>query len=146
MRIAELCTRAVVTCRRDATAQTLARVMRDRHVGDVIVIDEREVPIGIVTDRDLVVQVMAAGVAPEALRAEDLIGGGLTTALTSETVYDAIWAMRSKGIRRLPVVDEQEHLVGVLTSDDITEFLAQELTGIARVMPRQLEIERVSRR
>jgi CBS domain-containing protein len=98
--------------------------------------------VGIVTDRDLVVQVMAAGVAADTLRAEDLIGGGLTTAASSETVYDAIWAMRSKGIRRLPVVDEHEHLVGVVTADDITEFLAQELTGVARVMPRQLEIER----
>ena len=144
MQLREICTCPVVTCRRDATAVELAQLMRDRHVGDVIVVDECEggaTPVGIVTDRDLVVQVMAQGVAPESLRADDLIAGEPVTVLESETVYDAIWHMRSRGIRRLPVVDAKSRLLGVLTADDVSRFLAEELTELARVVPHQIKRE-----
>lgn len=148
MHIGEICTRSVATCRRDASAPEIAQLMRDRHVGDVIVIDEYEgklTPVGIVTDRDLVVQIMAKGINPDLLRAGDLIAADLVTAVESEGVYDAIWHMRSKGIRRLPVVDAHNHLVGVLTADDVTEFLAEELTQVARIVPRQIKREEATR-
>ena len=145
MRIGEICTRSVVTCGRDTSALELAQLMRDRHVGDVIVVDERESPVGIVTDRDLVVQVMAKGVDPGLLRAGDLIAGELVTAVESEVVYDAIWHMRSKGVRRLPVVDEHNRLLGVVTADDVTKFLAAELTEVARIVPRQIKLEQAAR-
>jgi CBS domain-containing protein len=138
----------VITCPRGVSALELAQLMRDRHVGDVIVVDEVDgtrTPVGIVTDRDLVVQVMASGVAPELLRAGDLITGELVTVLESETVYDAIWHMRRHGIRRLPVVDVQCGLVGVVTADDLSRFLAEELTEIARVVPQQIKREAVVR-
>jgi CBS domain-containing protein len=118
-------------------------------VGDVIVVDEGEggaTPVGIVTDRDLVVQVMAQGVAPESLHAEDLITAELVTVLESETVYDAIWHMRSRGIRRLPVVDAKCRLLGILTADDVSRFLAEELTEIARAVPHQIKRETAVRR
>lgn len=148
MQLREICTCPVVTCARSVSALDLARMMRDRHVGDVIVVDECEggaTPVGIVTDRDLVVQVLAQGVAPELLRADDLITGELVTVLESETVYDAIWHMRSRGIRRLPVVDAQCRLLGILSTDDLSRFLAEELTEIARVVPHQLKREKAVR-
>ena len=148
MRIGEICTRSVVTCRRDASALELARLMRDHHVGDVIVVDEVAgvvTPIGVVTDRDLVVEVMAQGVLPDRLRAEDLIAVEIVTAFESELVYDAIWHMRGKGIRRLPVVDAHNHLVGVLTADDLTRFLAEELTEVARIPLQQAKREEATR-
>jgi CBS domain-containing protein len=144
MHIGEICTRSVVTCGRDTSALELAQLMRDHHVGDVIVVDEREgklTPVGIVTDRDLVVQVMAKGLNPDLPRAGDMIVDELVTAVESEGVYDAIWHMRNKGIRRLPVVDAHNRLLGVLTADDVTEFLAEELTQVARIMPRQIKVE-----
>lgn len=148
MHIGEICTRSVVTCRRDASAPEIAQLIRDHHVGNVIVIDEYQggpTPVGIVTDRDLVVQIMAMGINPHLLRAGDLIDADLVTAVESEGVYDAIWHMRSKGIRRLPVVDAHNHLVGVLTADDVTEFLAEELTQVARIVPRQIKREEAAR-
>ena len=148
MRIGDICTRSVVTCRRDAGVLEVARLMRDSHVGDVIVVDEGEghmTPIGIVTDRDLVVAVLAEGISPEGLRAGDLIVGEVITAFESELVYDAIWHMRGKGIRRLPIVDAQCHLKGVLTADDVTRFLAEELTSVARITPRQRTKEEATR-
>ena len=100
--------------------------MRERHVGDVVVVDEHEgllTPVGVVTDRDLVVKVLAMDVDPAVLRAEDLMASNVETAFESELVYDAIWHMRGKSIRRLPVVDAHNHLLGMLTAGNVTRFL-----------------------
>ena len=148
MRIGEICTRPVVTCQRSASVLELAQLMRNRHVGDVIVVDTSDgkmTPVGMVTDRDLVVEVMAEGLGPDRLRAEDLIAGDVVTVFESELVYDAIWHMRGKGIRRLPVVDDHNHLVGVLTADDVTRFLAGVLDEVARIGPQQAAREGASR-
>jgi len=145
MRISEICRREVVTCARKTSGGELARLMRDRHVGDVIVVETqggKSVPVGIVTDRDLVVHVIAAAVAPDSVTAEDLMIGDIVTATDSEFVYDAIWHMRSKGVRRLPIVDGRGALVGVLTMDDVTRFLAEELGELARIAPHQEVIEK----
>jgi len=148
MRIGEICTREVVQCERDAPVALIAQLMRNHHVGDVIVVDRKDnklVPVGIVTDRDLVVQVIAQAVAPAGLAARDLMNEDLVTAEENEDVYDAIWHMRSKGIRRLPVVDAHKFLIGVLTVDDVVEFLAEELAQVARIVPRQIKLEGAAR-
>jgi CBS domain-containing protein len=144
MRLSEICVHAVVTCSRDTTADELARTMRERHVGDVVVVEPSDGgvrPVGIVTDRDLVVKVLALGVAPADCRAADLMGVPLVTAFGSDSVYDAIWHMRSRGIRRLPVVDVHSRLLGIVTRDDLSEVLAQDLSALARVSPRQTQNE-----
>ena len=148
MRIGEICTRSVVTCERDESALDLARRMRANHVGDVVVVDSADggcAPIGIVTDRDLAIQVLAAEVDPRTVCAGDLLAGELVTGTDSDLVYDAIWTMRRKGVRRLPVVDARGQLIGVLTADDVAEFLAEELTEVARIVPRQMQREEALR-
>lgn len=145
MNIGEICTREVVTCTPRTDAQSLATLMRQRHVGDVVVVDEHGVPLGIVTDRDIVVQVVAPGVPAETVHAADLMQAGLSTITDGERATDAIWQMRSKGIRRLPVVDRHNRLIGMVTADDITQALAQDLTSLAQVMRRQVHIERTHR-
>jgi CBS domain-containing protein len=122
--------------------------MREHHVGDVIVVDGQGtslVPIGIVTDRDLVIEVLAPDVARGDLCAEDLIKGELLTATEQELVYDAIWYMRSRGVRRLPVVDQRGCLVGIVTSDDVSRYLAAELTDLVQVPSHQQTLETARR-
>jgi CBS domain-containing protein len=136
MRVGDICTRAAVTCGRDTSARELARLMCERHVGDVVVVDadgSNVVPVGVVTDRDLVVRVLARGGDPETQSAGDLMDERLVTAVQSEHVHDAIWHMRSKGVRCLPIVDAHDRLVGVLTADDVARFLADELSVLARI-------------
>lgn len=147
MRIGEICTRDVVYCERVTTVIEMADLMRRYHVGDLIVAERRDgklVPVGIVTDRDLVVEVLAQGIDPGALTASDLMGKELTTADESEAIYDAIERMRTRGVRRLPVIDDQGCLTGVLTADDVTEFLAEELNAVARIGPRQVALEKAA--
>jgi CBS domain-containing protein len=144
MRINQICTHAVVTCHRGTSALEIAKMMRDCHVGDIIVVDDAgggTMPVGIVTDRDLVVQVMARSVDPELVVAGDLMCRELEIALESDFAFDAICQMRRKGVRRLPVVDPRGHLVGVLTADDVTRFLTEEMAALARVMPVQIQRE-----
>jgi len=139
MHIGQICTRSLVTCKRDTPAVELARKMRDQHVADVLVVEERGgrlAPVGLVTDRDLVVEVIARGRDPNQVSAAELMCADLETALDSEFVYDAIWHMRKRQILRLPIVDSHGALVGVLTADDVAEFLASELTEVARLRKR----------
>lgn len=149
MRIGEICNRSVVTCRRDTRVSELARMMRDQHVGAVVVVDSQEAPrprpVGVVTDRDLVVQVMALGADPESLLAGDLLVGDVARANEAETVYDAVWHMRGKGVRRLPVVDSHDGLVGVIAVDDVTRVLAEALLEVTRTAPHQIAHERRKR-
>jgi len=146
MRIGEICTRHPATCLRTTTVAEVARLMRERHVGSVIVVEQapgtRPRPIGIVTDRDLVIDVMAEGIDPQTLRAEDLLTGSLHTVNECESVYDAVWRMRGQGVRRLPVVDEGGALVGVLAADDAMRILSETMADVARVVPVQLRQER----
>lgn len=141
MRIGEICTRPAVTCERGASARQLAQLMAERHVGDLVVVERGDVPLGIVTDRDLAVQVVARGRDPDRVCAGDLMHARLVKVEQSDLVHDAIWHMRSHRVRRLPVVDAHDRLVGVLTADDLARFLADELGAVAGIAPRQLEIE-----
>jgi len=145
MRIGELCTREVVYCERTTGVVELAQLMRRHHVGDLIVVDRRDgklLPVGIVTDRDLTVEVLAQRLDPDSLTAGDLMRRGLVTAKETEQVHDAIERMRTKGVRRLPVVDDQGGLIGVLSVEDVTELLAEELTETTRIGPYGVALEK----
>lgn len=148
MRVGEICTREVIYCTPDTAVADVARLMRNHHVGDLIVAEPREgkiIPVGIVTDRDLVVEILAEEVDPRSLAARDLMGAELLTVSETAAVHEAIELMCRKGIRRLPVVDAQRFAVGVLTADDVIEFLAEEFTDLARIVPRQAKVERSRR-
>ena len=143
MQIRDICKRSIATCNRGASALEIAQLMRSSHVGHVIVVDEvngSPTPIGIVTDRDLVLRVMACGADPTSSRAEDLIGGPLDTILESEAVYDAIWHMRRRGVSRVPVVDHLGRLQGMLNKDDVTRFLVNELSEAVVVAPQEVRL------
>jgi CBS domain-containing protein len=140
MQVGKLCTREVITCTPDTSAQAMARLMREHHVGDLLVAEftaGRLMPRGIVTDRDLVVEVMAAGVPPETITAADLMVEAPTCVNDSDAIEEAIERMSVAGVRRLPVINAHGALVGVLSVDDVMTLLAREVTDIARISRRQ---------
>ena len=139
MHIKDICSRSLVTCHRDLSVEKVAQLMRDQFVEDVIVVDERAgglAPVGIVTFRDMVVRVVANRADPVHATAGDIMTSAPETVHESELIYAAIARMRDKRISRLVVVDSHEALVGVLTADDVAEFLAGELSEVARIAPR----------
>jgi signal-transduction protein with cAMP-binding, CBS, and nucleotidyltransferase domain len=148
MRIGEICTRDVVFCAADTSIADAARLMRERHVGDLVVgIEGSEGvrPIGIVTDRDIVVEVVAMNVSPDQLAVKDIMSRALTYVDESKGVYETLALMRHKGIRRMPVVDERDDLVGIVTFDDLLEGIAEETGLAAKLIQKEREQETIAR-
>ena len=140
MRIADSCKRQVVTATANATLAEIAKLMRNQHVGTVVIVEGRK-PVGIVTDRDIVIETIACG-----LDARTLVAGEMMTA--SPTVVpeeeDAAWAlkvMRDRGIRRLPVVDGAGALVGIMALDDMLESSATALYDVVQAIGTERLIE-----
>lgn len=145
MNVGELCTREVVFVERDASPSDIAKLMREHHVGDVVVVDKRDghrYPVGIVTDRDLVVELLAADVDPASVTAADLMSGELLSARERDDVWDSLERMRCAGVRRLPVANEAGHLAGILTVDDVLEVIGEAVAAVTRTIGREQARER----
>ncbi|MCZ7564160.1 MAG: CBS domain-containing protein [Burkholderiales bacterium] len=137
MSLGQLCNRVVVVTTRGTGMDEAARLMREHHVGSLVVVDETALgrkPVGIVTDRDIVIEVVAAGVAPASVTVGDVMGPELVTARESDEPWDTIQRMRAKGVRRVPVVDGEGVLIGIVTVDDLVETVAEQLEGLVKVI------------
>jgi CBS domain-containing protein len=149
MTIGAIRTREVVTAARDTSAAEAARLMRNAHAGDVVVVDEpdgRRIPCGIVTDRDIVVSVVAKGLDPAVISVGEIMAPELTVGRERDSVARSIDVMREKGIRRLPIVDSRGDLIGIVSIDDLFAFLAMEIASLARVSGRERHVEAEQRR
>ena len=149
MPISEVCNREVVIVQPGETVLEAAQIMRRHHVGDVVVVEERggrRVPVGIVTDRDLVLEVMAPQIDPATVTVKDILTTDLVTIKKDAGLFEAIEYMHAKGVRRLPVVDGNGGLVGILTLDDLIELLADEMAALARLVKHEQKKETTNRR
>lgn len=148
MAVGEICNREVVIAKKALSVVDAAQLMRKHHVGDLVVVEERNGrrhPVGIVTDRDIVVEVVAAGVNPDALKVGDIMGPEVATVRESEGLFEALRYMRGKGVRRMPVIDRDGGLVGILTLDDLLNLLAEEMTELAKLVSHERQREAASR-
>ena len=149
MTIGTICNREVITVQRDATALHAAVLMRQHHVGDVVVIENRNnktVPIGIVTDRDIVVELVATELDCKVITVGDIIITKLIVVKDSAGVFEAIQLMANKGVRRLPVVDDAGGLVGIVTLDDLLLLLSKELAALNKLVTHEQKNEATKRR
>jgi CBS domain-containing protein len=149
MAIGEICSREVVFVARSESCAEAARLMRENHVGSLVVVEEAAapgVPIGMITDRDLAVGVMALGLDPEKTLVEAVMRPRIAQVRESEGLGRAIALMRAEGVRRLPVVKADGTLVGILAADDLIELFADELSGLAAMIGKSARLERAERR
>ena len=148
MHVGQICTTETIYCERDETIQGAALLMRKNHVGDLVVIEQpngERVPVGILTDRDIVVSVIALGLDPASLLVGDVMSDDLLTCSEADDVYETIERMRQRAIRRVPVVNAAGTLTGVVSVDDLLEFLAEEMGELARIGPHQQSHEKRAR-
>lgn len=149
MKIGDIYHRKVITARKDETIVEAARRMREQHVGDVIVVEgtsHHRAPIGILTDRDIVVSAVARDLEHlSKLLVGDVMTTGISTAVEDDELADVITTMRRRGLRRIPVVDTDGNLQGIISFDDVIEHLASQLAGLAQVVTRQPKLEREHR-
>lgn len=116
----------VVTATLDESAMDIARKMRDGRVG-CVVITRSSRPIGIVTDRDLALRVVAEGKDARTTSIADIVTYDATTIPRDAGIETAVHTMRECGVRRLPIVDNDGVVTGIVTADDLTILLAREL-------------------
>ncbi len=145
----EICTRTVTIAFRKTTLNGAARLMRENHVGCLVVVDEvagvRAV-VGMLTDRDIVTAVVASDLNPGVLCVEDVMSTDLLTAREDDSLIDLIRSMRSKGVRRVPVVGAQGELIGLVALDDVLDVLVQELGLLVSAIHSEGHREREMRR
>ncbi|MEN8260243.1 MAG: CBS domain-containing protein [Pseudomonadota bacterium] len=137
MSVGKICNREVVISERHDSINEAVKLMREHHVGNVVIVeirDGRSYPVGILTDRDIVIEIIAKGVNLEAVTAGDVMSYELIVAREDEDVIDAIKRMRLKGIRRMPVVDRGGALVGIIAADDIIDLLAEQMKDLAALI------------
>lgn len=144
MTAGEYCNREVVITEQDTSITQAAMLMREFHVGSLVVIQKQgevNVPIGIVTDRDLVIEVIAQRVPVESVTVDDVMSRDLVKVDEQKTLIDTLQLMLKRGVRRVPIVDGQGSLQGILTADDAIELMAESMSDLAKLVNQELTQE-----
>lgn len=147
MPVGALCNREVAVTGTSTSIAMAARLMRQRHVGDLVIVseDEERRPQGLLTDRDLVLEILAEGVDPDAVTVADVMTRDLQTIDEDADFWDAVHHMRRHGVRRLPVVNAAGGLEGILTLDDALELISEALSDLVALISRESEREKTDR-
>ena len=137
MSVGRICLREVDLAERGESVLEAARRMRERRVGTLVIVDDVGKPVGLVTDRDLALRVVAAGGDPRAMSVGEVMTEHPKTVTESTPIESTLSLMRSGSFRRLPVVNEDGKLVGIVSLDDILGLLAEEFVLIGGLLERE---------
>ncbi len=146
MTVGDICTRKIVVAPRTEMIVDAAKRMRTSHVGSLVVVENRNgrhIPIGIVTDRDIVISVVAGD--PDHINhvlVGDVMRDELVTAREHDSVESALKMMGEHGVRRLPIVAADGALAGILTLDDVLHYLLAQQGALVALIAREQSHER----
>jgi CBS domain-containing protein len=149
MKLKELCELDVVCCTRELTIAAASRLMRERHVGDLVVVeelDEEREPVGIITDRDIVVEIIARDKDPRMVTVGEMMSKPIVIASESEDSTQALQRMAAHGVRRVPVVDDQRRVIGIVTLDDLLREHTEHANRLLEAVTKQQTREKRTRR
>lgn len=150
MKVREFCSKDVVTVEPLASLREASILMRNRHVGALIVVEKTgtgDKPKGIITDRDIIVAVIAVpGARPEGIRVGDAMSTRLAVAREDDGVFEAAQVMAERGVRRLPVVGQDGTLRGLVSADDIQRVVSAEMANLAAALKKGAQREVIERR
>ncbi len=148
MNAGEICNREVVIVNRDQTILDAAKLMREYHVGDVVVMEERngeKVPVGILTDRDIVIEILAQDLDAGEVLVGDAMSFDLLTALEEDEILETVKRMRARGVRRIPVINAQGGLEGIIAVDDLVDFFAEQMADLVALISTEQRQEQKNR-
>ena len=140
MSLERICSKTVVTISPNATVLEAAKMMHSKHVGCLVVIDDSRIT-GILTDRDIVLKLVASERKPEETTVKTIMTGNPTMVNVNYDVLDAVRLMRSRGVRRLPVIDEHRHLLAIITLDDVLTTFGAEIGDLAGAVQKEFGLE-----
>lgn len=137
MSVGKICVRTVWTATPEESVREAARRMTLEEIGTLVVLDEERRPLGIVTDRDVTVRCVGEGLDPDRTDVGSIMTAPVSTVQEDTPIEEAAARMAGWGVRRLPVVDAEERLVGLLSIDDLLELLAEEQQSVGRLLGRR---------
>ena len=144
MILEKIANKKLITVPASASMLEAAKAMRDYHVGSVIVVEEksgRKIPLGIVTDRDIVVSTSAFGIPPNSIGVKDVMSGTLVSARKNDSLNHVLNLMKEHGVKRIPITDADGALFGIVTTHELMGVLSDELSEVVRVTERQHQVE-----
>ena len=139
MKLNDIFTRNVVTAGPEETLAAVAHRMQEHNVGTVVIVEEQR-PVGIVTDRDLALALGARRVSPQT-EVQKVMTRHVLAIPEDTGIYTATKFMREREVRRLPIVDREDHLVGIVTLDDLLRFLGRELYNLTEGIKHETEVK-----
>jgi predicted transcriptional regulator len=145
MSVGKICARNVISIDRNVDVANAARVMRSKRVGYLVVTDvagHGQEPVGVITDRDIVIKVTAIDVDPRMVKVGDVMTSAPLLARDADEIDGTLHQMRALEVRRVPVVDAQGQLIGVLSLDDVVDHLVCQLADVAGSIRGQRPTER----
>lgn len=149
MKLKNVCTLDVACCTGNATISGAARLMRQRHTGNLVVIDDTDgdrIPVGIITDRDIVIEVLGKGLDPAKTAVASVMSTQLVVADSGEDVSEAVERMRAHGVRRIPVTGDGGTLMGIFTLDDLLKLNAEGIGAPVEILTKEQTRESRARR
>ena len=149
MQLRTMCTLEPACCSPHTTALEAARLMRQKHTGDLVVVDdggEQAAPLGIITDRDIVIEILGKGLDPAITAVNTIVRTPVVIANESQDLSQALELMRVHGVRRLPVVNDEGTLVGIVTADDLLRSLVGDASTLVDIFSREQAREQRVRR
>lgn len=149
MKLKEFCELDVVCCTHELTIAAASRLMRERHVGDLVIVedmDEEREPVGIITDRDLVVEILARDKDPRRVTVGEVMSRQVVIASETEDSAQALQRMAAHGVRRVPVVDDQRRVIGIVTLDDLLREHTEQANRLLEAVTKQQAREKRTRR
>lgn len=136
MQVADICTRRVMQATPSTLIVEAAKLMRQHQVGALVIVSATGTPrpLGVLTDRDIAVNVVACGKDPALTRVDDVMSRSVVTCRAEDSLFNVTRLMRGRGVRRIPVVDDEGLLAGIVSTEDVTNGLAEQLVALSRAV------------
>ena len=136
MSLGNLCRREVVVVNQGTPIKEAVKFMEEKNIGSVIVVGGGK-PVGIATDRDILLRVVNKGLDPEKSSVDEVMTKEIVTLKEGMGLFEALEQVKGKGIRRFPIVDARGNLKGIMTLDDIIYLLGKEMADVASIIERE---------
>lgn len=137
MLVRDIANRDVVTVDADATVRVAAEKMVERNVGSLVILNDDGTPTGMLTDRDIVTRVVACGLDPASTQVSAIMGHPVVSVRETANIETALGCM-TFGVRRIPVVNSDEQLVGIVSLDDFLLMYSDEFDQVRRLLRKEL--------
>ncbi len=150
MPIGDISNREAICAWRTETVIEAARLMRKHHVGCLVIVEDdaegNKIPIGMLTDRDIAISVVALALDPAIITVNEIMSDIALCVRESAGIAETVALMRARGVRRLPVINAGGALTGLVATDDLLALLAEELSGLAECTALERKHEQQKRR